>query len=93
MCAISYFGYKPKGIQTNNASKFTSIRDILHNSSNGYLCAKLVVIHKLIPPRTPRYNKKVEHSYRIDQESFCNYLAFCSYNDLNAQNKKSTLSL
>ncbi|MBQ2021367.1 MAG: integrase core domain-containing protein, partial [Peptococcaceae bacterium] len=41
--------------------------------------------HKLIRPRTPRHNGKVERSHRNDQERFYNYLKFYSYDDLLIQ--------
>ncbi len=46
------------------------------------LCQKLCIEHKLIRPRTPRHNGKVERSHRNDQERFYKHLSFYSYNDL-----------
>ena len=43
---------------------------------------------KLIRPRTPWHNGKVERSHRNDQERFYNYLKFYSYEDLLAQMKR-----
>ena len=43
--------------------------------------------HKLIRPRTPRHNGKVERSHRNDQQRFYNYLSFYSYEDLLIQMK------
>jgi len=85
--AIVYFGYKPKIIQTDNGQEFTHIvntdkihpLDILLNSLN--------IQHKLIKPRTPRHNGKVERSHRNDQQRFYSYLKFYSYDDLLIQMK------
>ena len=41
--------------------------------------------HKLIRPRTPWHNGKVERSHRNDQERFYNFLTFYSFDDLKAQ--------
>lgn len=54
----------------------------------GVLCEKLHITHKLLHPRTPWYNGKVEHSHRNDQELFYNYLQFYSYEDLQIQMKR-----
>ena len=85
--AIVYFGYKPEIMQTDNGQEFTHIKrtdkvhplDILLNSLN--------ITHKLIKPRTPRHNGKVERSHRNDQQRFHTYLKFYSYNDLTIQMK------
>ena len=52
------------------------------------LCGELGIRHKLIRPRTPRHNGKVERSHRIDQERFYNHLRFYSYDDLKLQMKR-----
>ena len=49
------------------------------------LCDALNIQHKLIRPRTPRHNGKVERSHRNDQERFYSYLSFYSLDDLNIQ--------
>ena len=54
-------------------------RDVFLNS--------LGVHHKLIKPRTPRHNGKVERSHRNDQQRFYSYLKFYSYDDLLKQMK------
>ena len=85
--AIVYFGYKPEIIQTDNGQEFTYTKktdrihpvDILLNSLN--------IQHKLIKPRTPRHNGKVERSHRNDQQRFYSYLQFYSYDDLLKQMK------
>lgn len=64
--AITYFGYKPKIIQTDNGQEFTHIKrtDKIHPLDN--LLYSLNITHKLIKPRTPRHNRKVERSNRND---------------------------
>ncbi|MBE6853987.1 MAG: transposase [Ruminococcus sp.] len=42
---------------------------------------KHCVVHKLIRPRTPWHNGKVERSHRSNQERFYNFLKFYSYDD------------
>ena len=85
--AIVYFGYKPKTIQTDNGQEFTytSKTDRIHPFD--MLCLSLNIEHKLIRPRTPRHNGKVERSHRNDQQRFYNYLSFYSYDDLIIQMK------
>ena len=70
--AIFYFGYIPKCIQTDNGLEFTKHKE---NTSSGHhlfeiLCKKLSIEHKLIKPRTPRHNGKVERIHRNDQKRF-----------------------
>ena len=85
--AIIYFGYKPQIIQTDNGSEFTHIKktDKIHPLDR--LLNSLNIQHKLIKPRTPRHNCKVERSHRNDQQRFYSYLKFYSYNDLLIQMK------
>ena len=49
---------------------------------------KVHIEHKLIRPRTPWHNGKVERSHRNDQERFYNYLKFYSFADLQTQMKR-----
>lgn len=84
--AITYFGYAPVTIQTDNGFEFT------HNNSKtkrihpfDLFCNKYHINHKTIRPRTPWHNGKVERSHRNDQERFYNYLSFYSYEDLKLQ--------
>ena len=74
--AIVYFGYKPNIIQTDNGKEFTHIRktDKIHPLDT--LLNSLDITHKLIKPRTPRHNGKVERSHRNDQQRFYSYLKF-----------------
>ena len=87
--AILFFGYKPNVIQTDNGSEFTFIRET--KSSQEHLLDKFCRInkieHKLIRPRTPRHNGKVERSHRNDNERFYSYLRFYSFDDLKLQMK------
>ena len=85
--AIVYFNYKPKEIQTDNGSEFTFTKKTNRIHPLDLLCTSLGINHKLIRPRTPRHNGKVERSHRNDQNRFYNYLKFYSYNDLLKQMK------
>ena len=51
------------------------------------LLNSLNINHKLIKPRTPRHNGKVERFHRNDQQRFYSYLKFYSYDDLLIQMK------
>lgn len=86
--AIAYFRYKPKIIQTDNGPEFTHVVNTTRIHPMDTLCAELGIEHKLIRPRTPRHNGKVERSHRIDQERFYKHLKFYSYDDLKAQMKR-----
>lgn len=83
--AIDYFGYLPKVIQTDNGSEFTHSRPTRMVHPFDRLCLKLGVQHKLIRPRTPWHNGKVERSHRNDQERFYDFLRFYSFEDLQIQ--------
>lgn len=85
--AIVYFGYKPKTIQTDNGLEFTHSANTNKIHPFDILCLSLNIEHKLIRPRTPRHNGKVERSHRNDQQRFYNYLSFYSYDDLIKQMK------
>lgn len=88
MAAIKHFGYKPNIIQTDNGSEFTLIKDTKAKHPMDILCNSLDIEHKLIRPRTPWHNGKVERSHRNDQERFYNHLKFYSYDDLKLQMKR-----
>ena len=85
--AIVYFGYKPITIQTDNGMEFTYTinTDKIHPFDS--FCTSLNIEHKLIRPRTPRHNSKVERSHRNDSERFYKFLSFYSYDDLKYQMK------
>ena len=85
--AIIYFGYKPQIIQTDNGAEFTHNSNTKKQHPLDILCDELNIQHKLIRPRTPRHNGKVERSHRNDQQRFYLYLSFYSYNDLLKQMK------
>ena len=85
--AIRYFGYKPEIIQTDNGAEFTNFSNTDRVHAMDVLCQELGITHKLIRPRTPWHNGKVERSHRNDQERFYNYLSFYSYEDLINQMK------
>ena len=86
--AIVYFEYKPEMIQTDNGAEFTNFSNTNRVHAMDVLCQKLGIKHKLIRPRTPWHNGKVERSHRNDQERFYNYLSFYSYDDLKFQMKR-----
>ena len=86
--AIIFFGYAPKEIQTDNGSEFTHFTRTKRVHPLDVFCARHNIEHKLIRPRTPWHNGKVERSHRNDQERFYNYLSFYSFNDLQLQMKR-----
>lgn len=86
---ISYYGYKPIEIQTDNGTEFTwneSRIKKIHPMDE--FCIKENIFHHKIKPRTPRHNGKVERSHRNDNERFYTYLKFNSLEDLRKQGKK-----
>ena len=82
------FPFKIQTIQTDNGTEFTYkyIGDM-------ELCPFDIALknagvqHKLIPPRTPWHNGKVERSHRNDQRYFYNWEKFVSVKDLNRKCK------
>ena len=85
--AITYFEYKPEIIQTDNGQEFTYTRKTDKTHPVDIFLNSLNIQHKLIKPRTPRHNGKVERSHRNDQQRFYSYLNFYSYEDLLKQMK------
>lgn len=85
---IDHFGYIPQIIQTDNGSEFTHAKKTKRTHPLDTLCNELEIEHKLIRPRTPQHNGKVERSHRNDQERFYNFLNFYSYEDLKIQMKR-----
>lgn len=86
--AIKFFNYKPREIQTDNGTEFTFLKGQtkdgrIHKFDR--LCLHLGIRHKLIRPRTPRHNGKVERSHRNDNERFYRYLRYYSFDDLQKQ--------
>ncbi|HHW94950.1 MAG TPA: transposase family protein [Mogibacterium sp.] len=51
--AITYFGYKPLEIQTDNGSEFTYLQKTRRTHLFDSFCLKEGINHKLIRPRTP----------------------------------------
>ena len=94
--AIAFFGYAPKILQTDNGIEFTDktfAKPGARYAKEGpclldSLCLSLWIGHKLIRPRTPEHNGKVERSHRIDQERFYRTLAFHSLGDLRDQGER-----
>jgi len=86
--AAEYFGYLPLEIQTDNGAEFTNTVRTGRVHALDRLCSELGITHKLIRPRTPWHNGKVERSHRNDQERFYNHLRFYSYDDLKLQMKR-----
>lgn len=82
------FPFKIQTIQTDNGTEFT-----YKYISDTKFCPFDIalknagVLHKLIPPRTPCHNGKVERSHRNDQRYFYNWEKFASVEDLNRKLK------
>ena len=86
--AITYFGYKPAILQTDNGCEFTNTIKTKRIHTLDITCKKLDIHHQLIRPRTPRHNGKVERSHRNDQERFYNHMSFYNYDDLKIQMRR-----
>ncbi len=86
--AITFFGYAANVIQTDNGAEFTNFKKTKRVHIFDKFCNEYGIVHKLIRPRTPWHNGKVERSHRNDQERFYNYLKFYSYEDLKIQMKR-----
>lgn len=81
---IKAFPFKIQTIQTDNGTEFTYkyISETEESPFDKALRA-LKIQHKLIPPRTPWHNGKVERSHRNDQRYFYDWESFRSVEDLN----------
>lgn len=86
--AILCFGYAPEMIQTDHGGEFTHAQKTDRMHPLDILCRNLHIVHKVLRPRTPWHNGKVERSHRSDQERFYNHLRFYSYEDLQIQMKR-----
>ena len=86
--AITYYGYAPNTIQTDNGAEFTHFKKTKMIHPFDVFCSRYHIEHKLIRPRTPWHNGKVERSHRNDQERFYNHMSFYSYDDLLTQMKR-----
>ena len=86
---MNAFPFKIQTIQTDNGTEFT-----YKFISETEICPfdkalqKLQIKHKLIPPRTPWHNGKVERSHRNDQRYFYDWETFSSLDELNEKLKK-----
>lgn len=88
---VKVFKYPIECVQTDNGSEFT-------NRLNSAKCdqktmfeiklEQLGIEHKLIKPRTPRHNGKVERSHRKDQERFYFQRIFVSFEDFKEKLKR-----
>lgn len=81
---VKVFPFKIQTIQTDNGTEFTYkyISETEQCPFDREL-RKQGIQHKLIPPRTPWHNGKVERSHRNDQRYFYNWETFRSVEDLN----------
>ena len=86
------FPFKIQVVQTDNGTEFTYkfISQTEKSPFEKALAAKGIT-HKLIPPRTPWHNGKVERSHRNDQRYFYDWEKFANVDELN-QKLKSHLS-
>ena len=77
------FKYKIECIQTDNGSEFTNRLTTYRDKKTLFEKAleEAGIRHKLIKPKTPRHNGKVERSHRKDQERFYYNKIFCSFED------------
>ena len=78
------FPFKIQTVQTDNGTEFTYkfISDVKECPFDTFLKEESVM-HKLIPPRTPWHNGKVERSHRNDQKYFYDWEHFSSLDELN----------
>ena len=76
--------YKIECVQTDNGFEFTN-RLNSHETNKKTMFEEALkeagIEHKLIKPKTPRHNGKVERSHRKDQEKFYYNKVFCSFED------------
>ncbi|MBO5478211.1 MAG: transposase, partial [Clostridia bacterium] len=81
---IKKFPFKIECIQTDNGFEFTNRLNWQGTKKKTMFEKKLEELgieHKLIKPKTPRHNGKVERSHRKDQERFYYNKVFCSFED------------
>lgn len=81
---VKAFPFKIQTIQTDNGIEFTFkyISDEVECPFDTEL-RRLGINHKLIPPRTPWQNGKVERSHRNDQRYFYDWETFRNIEELN----------
>ena len=78
------FPFKIECIQTDNGFEFTNRMNWKGTKKKTMFekrLEELGIKHKLIKPKTPRHNGKVERSHRKDQERFYYNKVFCSFED------------
>ena len=81
---LKRFPFKVECIQTDNGFEFTNRLQTYYTNKKTMFekkLEKLGIRHKLIKPKTPRHNGKVERSHRKDQERFYYNKVFCSFED------------
>ena len=83
------FKYKIECIQTDNGTEFTNRLTTYRDKKTLFEEAleEAGIRHKLIKPKTPRHNGKVERSHRKDQERFYYNKIFCSFEDFKSRLK------
>ncbi|MDR0897726.1 MAG: DDE-type integrase/transposase/recombinase, partial [Oscillospiraceae bacterium] len=84
--AAKYFKFKIQTVQTDNGSEFTY--RFLGTEKECPFDRELRLLgihHKLIPPRTPWRNGKVERSHRNDQRYFYDWETFKDIEEFNAK--------
>jgi transposase InsO family protein len=81
---LKAFPFKIQTIQTDNGTEFT-YRFISETEKCPFerALADKGIGHKLIPPRTPWHNGKVERSHRNDQRYFYDWEKFSDVHELN----------
>lgn len=81
---VKAFPFKIQTIQTDNGTEFTYkyISDTEECPFDTELRTQGIT-HKLIPPRTPWHNGKVERSHRNDQRYFYDWETFRSVEEMN----------
>ena len=81
---VKKFKYPIECIQTDNGFEFTNklnSQKVKEKTMFEEKLEKLGIRHKLIKPRTPRHNGKVERSHRKDQERFYYKRIFVNFED------------
>ncbi len=81
---IKKFKYPIYCVQTDNGGEFTNRMNPYNTDKKTMFELKLESLgieHKLIKPKTPRHNGKVERSHRKDQERFYHNRVFVSFED------------
>lgn len=78
------FPFPIQTVQTDNGTEFT-YKYICENAECPFDTALRAagITHRLIPPRTPWHNGKVEHSHRNDQRYFYDWENFSDADELN----------